>query len=231
MNSKPVLKLDWCSHEAAKYAVEKWHYSKSLPVGKSVKIGVWESGCFIGCCIFAYGANNNIGKPYGLRQQQICELVRVALGKHQTPVTRIVALAVKMLKKLCPSIVMCVSYADSGQGHHGGIYQGGNWVFVGTSPGATEYFFNGKWCHSMQIQTFVRSGKLDGRKGLKTRQAGAKHKYLMPLDDEMRKRIEPLRKPYPKRAVSIVADAPANHAGEGGSIPTTALSHKDNSDG
>jgi hypothetical protein len=27
MSSKPVLKLDWCSHAAAKYAVEHWHYS------------------------------------------------------------------------------------------------------------------------------------------------------------------------------------------------------------
>ena len=28
--SKPTLKLDWCSHEAAKYAVEHWHYSKRI---------------------------------------------------------------------------------------------------------------------------------------------------------------------------------------------------------
>ena len=26
MSDKPVLKLDWCSHAAAKYAVEHWHY-------------------------------------------------------------------------------------------------------------------------------------------------------------------------------------------------------------
>jgi hypothetical protein len=29
--------------------------------------------------------------------------------------------------------------------------------------------------------------------------AGFKHRYLMPLDNEMRAKIEPLRKPYPKR--------------------------------
>ncbi len=56
----------------------------------------------------------------------------------------------------------------------------------------------------------------------------SKHRYLMPLDPDMRAKILPLAKPYPKRAGSIVADAPANHAGEGGSIPTPALSQTTN---
>lgn len=32
MNSspKPELRLDWCSYQAAKYAVEYWHYSQPL---------------------------------------------------------------------------------------------------------------------------------------------------------------------------------------------------------
>ena len=53
-----------------------------------------------------------------------------------------------------------------------------------------------------------------------------KYKYLMPLDVEMRARILPLAQPYPKRAGSIAADAPAHQAGEGGSTPTPALQHE-----
>ena len=34
-----VLRLDWCSHDAAKYAVEHYHYSRSMPAGKTVKVG------------------------------------------------------------------------------------------------------------------------------------------------------------------------------------------------
>ena len=75
------LHLDWASHESCKYAVEHWHYSRSLPVGKLVKIGVWEDKKFIGCVIFARGANMNIGKPYGLDQTECVELARVALSK------------------------------------------------------------------------------------------------------------------------------------------------------
>ena len=50
-----------------------------------------------------------------------------------------------------------------------------------------------------------------------------KHKYLMPLDNEMRKRILPLAKPYPKRASSETIDTPGFHPGKGGVTPTDAL--------
>jgi hypothetical protein len=201
--SKPVLKIDWATHESAKFACLNWHYSKSLPVGKSVKVGAWEDGKFIGVVIFAYGANNNIGKPYYLDQIACCELVRVALASHRTPVSRIVAIALRFLKKSNDGIRLVVSYADTAQGHHGGIYQAGGWFFTGTSKGATQYVLHGRIVHSMQIQTQIRAGKLKSRVGLSKVQAGSKHKYLMPLDDAMREQVEPLAKPYPKRIMRM----------------------------
>jgi len=197
--SKPTLKIDWATHEAASFAVKNWHYSRSLPVGKSVKVGAWEDGRFIGVVIFAYGANNNIGKPYDLQQIECCELVRVALTRHATAVSKIVAVALRFLKVHSAGIRLVVSYADTAQGHHGGIYQAGNWIFAGTSKGATQYILNGRIVHSMQIQTFIRAGKLASRSGLEKVAAGDKHKYLMPLDAAMREQIAPLAKPYPKR--------------------------------
>lgn len=204
--AKADLRVDWATHEAAKYACKNWHYSGSLPVGKSVKIGVWESGQFVGVVIYAYGANNNIGKPFNLEQIECCELVRVALTAHVSPVSRIVAVATKLLKKANKGLRLVVSYADTAQCHHGGIYQAGNWVFMGTSKGATQYVLNGRIVHSMQIQTFIRAGKLKSRSGLLKVAAGDKHKYLMPLDDAMKAQIAPLAKPYPKRAKQAMTD-------------------------
>jgi hypothetical protein len=224
MSSRPELKLDWCTHEAAKYAVENWHYSKSMPVGKTVKVGVWEGKKFIGVVLFAYGANNNIGKAYNLKQVEVCELVRVALNKHNWPVSRILKIAMWFLVKRCSGIRLVVSYADSREGHHGGIYQASNWYFVGTSPGATEYKLDGRWVHSMQVQTFIRKGRDVQRSKLEQRKAGEKHKYLMPLDDEMRKQIEPLRKPYPKRVRSVDSDTSGDQPEMGGANPTRTLS-------
>ena len=76
------LYLDWCSHEAAKFAVEHWHYSKVMPKGKLIKIGVWEDGRFIGVVLFGRGANNHIGNPFSLTQTEAAELVRIALIDH-----------------------------------------------------------------------------------------------------------------------------------------------------
>jgi hypothetical protein len=80
MSSK--LKLDWCSFDAAKYACKSWHYSKCVPAGKLVKIGVWENEKFIGCVLYGLGATPNLSKPYGLTMTECCELVRVALTTH-----------------------------------------------------------------------------------------------------------------------------------------------------
>ena len=46
MSDASTLKLGWCSYAAAKYAVEHWHYSKVMPSGKAVYIGVWEEAEF-----------------------------------------------------------------------------------------------------------------------------------------------------------------------------------------
>ena len=69
--NKADLKLDWCSHAAAKYAVEHWHYSRVMPAGKRIMIGVWERGQYIGAIIFSWGANNHIGNPLNLYHENL----------------------------------------------------------------------------------------------------------------------------------------------------------------
>jgi hypothetical protein len=229
MSSKPALKLDWCSHEAAKYAVEHWHYSRCMPKSKLAKVGVWEDGKFVGCVIFGVGATSDLVKSYGLDKTQGCELVRVALKGHASPVSRIVSIALKMLKREMPGLRLVVSFADPEQGHVGGIYQAGGWFFLGRSQASEEYIVNGKRWHGRALRhekpahltTKQAAARMDP--DFKVVLGSTKYRYLMPLDDEMRAKLLPLAKPYPKRAGSIVADAPAHQAGEGGSIPTPAL--------
>src|SRR5690349_20526593 len=120
------LKLDWVSHEAAKYSVENWHYSKSLPPQPHVRVGVWENGTFIGVVLFSRGASSNLLKPYGLKMSEGCELTRVALNSHTAPVSRIISIAIKFLKRRSPGLKLIVSFADPAQDHVGGIYQAVN---------------------------------------------------------------------------------------------------------
>jgi hypothetical protein len=215
---KPQLKIDWATHEAAKYAVENWHYSEVMPAGKLVKVGVWENGKFIGAVIFGRGANNNIGKPYGLDQTAACELVRIALTKHITPVSKIASIAMRFLKSNSPGLRLIISYADPLQGHNGGIYQAGNWIYCGRSQAQQEVMHNGKIMHKRTANSLFGTIK-----GMKKSPIMWKHKYLMPLDTETRQKILALAKPYPKRAVSDTTDTAGFQPAEGGSIPTTAL--------
>lgn len=224
------LRLDWATHKAAKLACENWHYSRSVPVPPLVKIGVWEDNKFIGVVIFSRGASSNLLKPYGLKQTEGCELTRVALTKHKTPVSRIIAIAIKFLKKSNPLLKLIVSFADPEEGHHGGIYQGGGWVYSGKSAASFKYVdSSGREWHSRQVSEKgynVQQGSL--RKTAKPSECKkilceGKHRYLMPLTEEMQKKIKLLSKPYPKRAVSKDDVASVYQTEEGGSIPTTAL--------
>lgn len=224
---KVDLKLGWCSYPAARHAVIRWHYSHRMPVGKIVRVGAWEDGRFIGCVIFGRGATNSIGKPYGLSQTQICELVRVALDQHATPTSRIVAIALKLLRQRCPGLRLIVSYADSGQGHHGGIYQAGGWIHTGESR-AVSIRLHGQICHARSVGMKYGTHRMAWLRQHVDSQAApvadsAKYKYLMPLDAEMRKQVHALAKPYPKRAGSETGDTSAFQAEEGGPIPTPAL--------
>src|SRR5665213_1409600 len=89
------LKIDWATHEAAKFACENFHYSRCTPKSKLVKIGVWEDAEFIGVVIFGAGATSSLVQKYGLKMEEGCELVRIALTRHKAPVTRIVRIALK----------------------------------------------------------------------------------------------------------------------------------------
>ena len=192
--SNSDLVVDWATHAAAKYACENWHYSGCLPVGKLVKVGAWENGSFIGVVLFGRGANRNMVKGYGLTQNQGCELVRIALTKHDSPVSRICAFAMRFLKAQSPDLRLIVSYADPEQGHHGGIYQAGNWIYRGLSASALKIWYKGKWAHKKTVDD---SGI--NQHNLAKKKVAGKHTYLMPLDEDMRARIMPLSKPYPKR--------------------------------
>ena len=199
-----MLKVDWATHEATKYACTYFHYSKSVPVGKLIKIGAWEDGQFIGVVIFSRGANKSIGSPYGLKQTECCELTRVALTNHKSFVSEILAKAIRFLKEFNPSMQLIVSYADTDQNHHGGIYQATNWIYTGKTDGERYFIVNGKKTHPKSIHAKYGTGSqrleflhkhVDPKASIY--ESKGKHKYLMPLNKKIRKKIIKLSKPYP----------------------------------
>lgn len=205
MDTSFELRLDWATHAAADHACRNWHYSGCMPAGKTVKIGAWEGGRFVGAVIFGRGANNHLLQPYGLEQVEGCELTRVALRAHRTPVSRIVAIAVRLLHRQSPGLRLIVSFADPEQGHHGGIYQAGGWIYAGTSKPQSELVIDGRDVHKRTANALWGTASPERLREILGRPVDYspvkyKHTYLLPLDPEMRTRVAPLAQTYPKRS-------------------------------
>jgi hypothetical protein len=229
LSRKSTLKLDWCSYDAAKYAVRHWHYSRSLPCSKTARLGVWEDDRFIGAVVFAWGANRHLAGEYKLKMTECAELCRVALAKHSTPVSRILSITVKLLKREMPGIRLIVSYADLNHGHFGKIYQASNWVFVGETGNEAGIVLNGKLTHRRTINSKYGTSTIEWLHEhvdscARRIEGKPKFKYLLPLDDEIAGRISMLARDYPQmRATGETSDTPGVHPGEGRAARTVAL--------
>lgn len=232
--SKADLRLDWCSYQAAKWAVEHWHYSKRMPatIQKPVKIGVYERGEFIGAIVFGCGASSSLGSQFGVGKLEVAELVRVALSKHDNQVSRIVSIACKMIKIQSPGLRLLISFADPNQNHNGSIYQAMGWIYTGTSSDSMVYIDRrGHEFHARNIGSYTGTDKYGVKKYNRSEMIReeirpGKHRYLYPLDDAMRAQIEPLRKPYPKREArgsGEIDNAACTNMQTGGASPTDPL--------
>lgn len=224
MQEKTRLKIDWATHEASKYACEKWHYSKCMPVGKTIKVGAWENDKFIGVVIFSYGANNNGAKSFGLKQDEACELTRVALTSHKSQVSRILSIAIKQVKKQSPGIKLIYSYADkTNQNHHGGIYQANGWLYLGerkTADKGAYYKILGKKMHGRSAR--AKYGKeINFPKGWEHCPSETKHIYVKIIDKDYILNIN--TKEYPKRVSSVEANTSDFQSEMSGASPTDTL--------
>ena len=233
------MRLERAYAKAIRYAIMNWHYSKSVPM---VQVGYAvfnDAGDWCGVVCYSIGANNNIASPYGLKQGQVAELVRVALNGKQESTSKAVAISLKLLRKDCPLAEMLVSYADTGQEHIGVIYQAGNWVFTGRQK-VTAHVFDPKKGKAVQAKTI--NSTYGSQVGLIKVASPDKLKYICPLTKAAKAIAETLRKPYPKKPAPILEDntqliklqrlpAPEAQTDErlsstqeaGGSIPTPAL--------
>jgi hypothetical protein len=207
------LRLDWATHEAADFACRHWHYAGVLPTGKLVKVGVWEDDVFKGVVVFSPGASPHLRKQYDLAHTEVCELTRCALRDHDAPVSRIGAIALRMLHRQSPGLRLVVSFADPDKGHVGAIYQAMNFVYTGDSLPVDEYLVGGRWRHKKGVWYGLRAAGRQGRNlpaveggvPVEWRVAPGKHRYEYGLDAEMRQLVELRRRPFPRREAVVAS--------------------------
>lgn len=193
------MRLEKATYKAIKYSCSVYHYSKSTPAAPFGYSVFNDSNDFCGCIVFGRGANNNMGKPYGLKVGQYVELVRMALNGKQINTSKCLSLSLKLLKKDNPTIKMVISFADTGQNHIGIIYQATNWIFTERVKTTPDYLFRGRWMHQRQINSLLGSLKnlpINTQK----RNGTDKLRYIYPLTKELKELCKSLSKPYPKNA-------------------------------
>ena len=225
------MRLEKASHKAIKYACLNFHYAKSVPnVGLAYNV-FNNNNEWCGVICFGIGATNNIGRPYGLSQGQIVELVRMALNGKQENTTKAMSIAIRLLKKDAPNVKLIVSYADSEQGHYGIIYQATNWFYTGFSID-TNLIVNGKREHRRTLGS--RFGTCSSEKlklkghNVEVLKTKPKWKYIYSLDKSLVPLCKSLAKPYPKKqAQEVLPVARLAPSQEEGFDSTPALKSSD----
>ena len=200
------MELNIANNLALDIACKRFHYAKLVP-NVSLAYNVFNGqGEWCGIIAFGVGANPQIAKPYDKWQGQVVELVRVAFNGKQESTSKALALSLKLLKKDAPLVDMVVSYADADEEHTGTIYQATNWIYAGLMNKNTmsAMYVKGR---KMHMKTIMDKGwkanvewlRLNVDKYAREHISQGKHKYLYPMDKKMRKLVEPLAQPYPKK--------------------------------
>lgn len=194
------------SATAARYAVTRWHYSRRMPVGAGQAFGVWEHDRYIGVVLIGRGAARFLGRQLDLGPFECVELTRVALRAHDAPVSQIVTRAIAALRISSPGLRAVVSFADPYHGHHGGIYQAMNWLYLGETKPSRRYVSRttGELLHPRVVAQsgVVRQfGRVTAARARPDETdlviVPGKHRYVLPLDRGMRRRLTPYASAYP----------------------------------
>ena len=223
--SRQEWKVREVSTETVRRWVTTWHYSHRYPGGGTVGYGAFAPD------MVALVTTSNATNASGLAR-------RYSLDKYpgNIEISRVVAHPDAPKNTPSRAISACFrlwsargwewvfSYADTGQNHHGGIYQALNAIYVGKSPGRHGYLLDGEPIHPRSVVSKfgteswprVRElAKAEGHELLKVAEMNtAKHVYILPVGGPASRRairdaLAPFTLPYPKRRAPDNVEGPS----------------------
>ena len=195
-------------HEQVTPWLLKKHYARRLcPITYS--FGIYDGSDLIGVVTYGCPASSSLrsgicGKQW---EDKVIELNRLCCDNRPNIASMLVGRSLQLLPK--PLIV--VSYADTGQGHVGYVYQATNFIYTGLSAKRTDWKIKGR--ENLHGQTVAdmftgkgRADKLRAKFGddfyLKDRPR--KHRYVYFIGNKLQKKqmMDDLKYPicsvYPK---------------------------------
>src|SRR3990167_5199702 len=210
------LELKLVSADSAADWMGKYHYSGTRGVASSLPMGIFDGDLVGVVCIGPTANADGVVRKYELQAWPgNHEITRVAIHPDaNTYVSQIVNMALDYWHKASGDDWV-FSYADTGQNHHGGIYQALNAVYMGVSEGRPGWLLNGESIHPRSVvarygtQAKVEAPLRAAARGeeLTYVEVGlitAKHAYVLPIGDrktrrDIRRHLAQWAKPYPKR--------------------------------
>lgn len=199
---------EWCG---------RYHYTRTPGTVNATHYGAFAPDLMATVSI-GYAANEHgVAKRLGLTSWQgNREITRVAchpLAPRNTA-SRVIA-AVCGLHHEATGDLWLFSYADTGAGHHGGIYQALNAAYVGMTEPRPGFILDGRPTHPRAIvhkfgtQAWPVCRDIAKARGMTLERVAdmntPKHAYVLAVGDRrsrraIRKALEPFVLPYPKRA-------------------------------
>lgn len=171
-------------HGIAVDFVVRHHYSKSFPAGAMYRYGEFDGGYLVGVCVFGSPASPWVSVSATGERNAVLELQRLALSRNlPNEASWFVSRCLALLSKEWRGI--CVSYADTGAGHHGGVYQSLGFRYGGISKERTDIWSEGHARHHCGDTT-------------KRKHRTAKHRYWLPVPRNLKHDCRWPSLPYPK---------------------------------
>ncbi len=169
------------------------HYSKRIPIGICFTMSIRNKNKIMATCYFS----NMTAGHWG---EDIIELSRlVKLNSFDYPLTQLISKSLKKLKKRGFDLV--ISYADSQQNHHGGIYQAASWNYHGIrgENSVCGYTIDGAFFHRRSLysqfgsssEDVIKKIKKTGKKVKKVKEPG-KHLYWKALNKKGKQKAKKL---------------------------------------
>lgn len=203
------LEIKQIDNTFAKQFISQHHYTHTCPKS-SISYGTYYNNELQ--CVIVYGqpSGRNLASSIwqGGNENECLELLR--LFSYDSCPKNIeswsISNSVKKLKTDCPDVKVLVSYADTGAGHIGYIYQASSWLYVGTSSSEHKIFIDGERQHRRSMydkygtsSLKVLKEKLGERLQIET-EKHFKNKYIKIIKDKkhIEQNLKVKQLPYPK---------------------------------
>lgn len=198
--------------------VKDWHYSHRYPGGGTVGYGVFAPDMIalvtVSMATNAAGVAKRLGLELHPGNMEISRVVAHPSAPKNTA-SRAIAACYPIWR--ARGWEWLFSYADTGQNHHGGIYQALNAIYCGLSPARDGYLVNGEPMHPRSVvarygtRAWPRVVDVAASQGDVIERVDdmntPKHTYILPIGAPASRRairaaLAPFAKPYPKREPS-----------------------------